>query len=82
VPSPGEHGTVKAPDGACTDNGNVVKGGVVQDVSLFVEKSKLIADFEVRAVQGVSYGCRLTWPITSNSDPVFCCVQRHLANKG
>jgi hypothetical protein len=51
VPRPGEHGTVKAPNGTCTDNGNVVKGGAVQDVPLLVEKSKLIAVFEVRAAQ-------------------------------
>jgi hypothetical protein len=57
VSSPGEHGTVKAPYGACTDNGNVVKGGAVQDVPLVVEKEKLISIFEVRAVQRVSHGC-------------------------
>jgi hypothetical protein len=52
VSSPGEHGTVKAPYGACTDNGNVVKGGAVQDVPLLGEKATLIWIFEVSAVQG------------------------------
>jgi hypothetical protein len=52
VPRPGEHGTVKAPYGACTDNGNVVKGGSVQDVPLLGEKATLIWIFEVSAVQG------------------------------
>ena len=51
MPSPCENGTVKASNGACTDNGDVVKGGAVQDVPLLVEKSKLIAVFEVRAAQ-------------------------------
>jgi ABC-type sulfate transport system substrate-binding protein len=51
VPSPGEHGTVKATYGACTDNSNVVKSGSVQDVTRFVEKLKLISIFEVHAVQ-------------------------------
>jgi hypothetical protein len=51
VPSPGKHGTVKATYGACTDNGNVVKSGSVQDVPCFVEILMLISIFEVHAVQ-------------------------------
>jgi hypothetical protein len=51
VPSPGEHGTVKATYGACTDNSNVVKSVSIQDVSRFFEKLKLISVFEVHAVQ-------------------------------
>jgi hypothetical protein len=73
VPSPCEHGTVKAPHGACTDNGDVVKGGAVQDVPLLVEKATLISIFEVHAVQGFSHGCS---SLEGRSLDYLCSVMR------
>jgi hypothetical protein len=73
VPSPCEHGTVKAPYGACTDNGDVVKGGAVQDEPLFIENAKLISIFEVPAAQGGSHGCS---SLEGRSLDYLCSVMR------
>jgi hypothetical protein len=43
VPSPGEHGTIKAANGACANDCDVAKGGFVQGASQFLNLVTFVA---------------------------------------